>query len=137
MWSLSFLKMIWVCIYICKYIYMLILEHLKCAYKFRIRDIKIWAFLYFKLHWHSYFSGEKHDDLKIIICSWPFFFGIFSDRHRKCQWTVKFLLKNSHRGNRTQIWWKMGNIALGCRLLATTKYLLAIGWIMEEASDTL
>ena len=51
MWNLSFLKMIWVCIYICKYTYVHINSELEI-------DIKIWAFLYFKLHWHI--SQEKN-----------------------------------------------------------------------------
>ena len=51
MWNLSFLKMIWVCIYICKYTYVHINSELEI-------NIKIWAFLYFKLHWHI--SQEKN-----------------------------------------------------------------------------
>lgn len=125
MWNLSFLKMIWVCIYICKYTYVHINSELEI-------DIKIWAFLYFKLHWHI--SQEKNMmTLKSVVGL------VFLKYFLTSTESVKFLSKNSHRGSRTQIrsGEKWLNIALGYRLLATTKYLLVIGWIMEEANDTL
>lgn len=79
MWNLSFLKMIWFCRYVCKYVYMLILKLLKCAYKFRIRirdsyeNLSFFSILSFT---PIHISQEKYDNLEIIF-SRPWLFNTF------------------------------------------------------------